>query len=162
MRADSNLTQHYRAILSYTGLIFLLAGVLILTPLFVLFAWFEEYIYAPGFIFPAAILALIGVGLWRIFRLSKPVVLTVQEGGVIVLFSWVVVCLFCAMPYMLIQKLNFTQAVFESVSGWTTTGLSMIDVTKASHLILMWRSITQIAGGAGMARPLLMQRPHCW
>jgi len=49
---------------------------------------------------------------------------------------------------MLIQKLTFAQAVFESVSGWTTTGLSMIDVTKALHLILIWRSITQIAGGA--------------
>ncbi len=52
---------------------------------------------------------------------------------------------------MAIQKLNFTQAVFESVSGWTTTGLSVVNVENASHLILLWRSIMQWAGGAGLA-----------
>lgn len=151
MRTDISLKQHYRAILSYTGLIFLLAGALILTPLLILIGWPREYIYATGFIYPAAVLALIGVTMWKIFRLSKPIILNIQEGGVIVLFSWVMVCLFCALPYMLVQKLTFAQAIFESVSGWTTTGLSMIDVTKASHLVLIWRSITQIAGGAGLA-----------
>lgn len=52
---------------------------------------------------------------------------------------------------MIAQKLNFTQALFESVSGWTTTGLSVVDVTQCSRLILLWRSIMQLAGGAGLA-----------
>jgi trk system potassium uptake protein TrkH len=55
------------------------------------------------------------------------------------------------MPFMIIQKLTFTQAIFEIVSAWTTTGLSVVDVTKASHLILIWRSTMQFAGGAGLA-----------
>jgi len=50
-----------------------------------------------------------------------------------------------------VTGLNFTQAVFESVSGWTTTGLSVVDVTQASHVVLLWRSIMQLAGGAGLA-----------
>ncbi len=47
--------------------------------------------------------------------------------------------------------LPFSRAVFESVSGWTTTGLSVVDVTKAGPMILLWRSVTQLAGGAGLA-----------
>jgi trk system potassium uptake protein TrkH len=52
---------------------------------------------------------------------------------------------------MTIMKLNFTQSLFESVSGWTTTGLTVIDESKAPHLILLWRSLMQLAGGAGLA-----------
>jgi trk system potassium uptake protein TrkH len=52
---------------------------------------------------------------------------------------------------MTIQGLNFTQAMFESTSGWTTTGLSVVDVTKASRLILLYRSTIELFGGAGLA-----------
>ncbi len=52
---------------------------------------------------------------------------------------------------MLLEGQGFTQAVFEAVSGWTTTGLSIVDVTGASHPLLLWRSIMQLAGGAGLA-----------
>ena len=52
---------------------------------------------------------------------------------------------------MTVQKLSFTHAIFESVSGWTTTGLSVVNVEQASHLILLWRSVMQWAGGAGLA-----------
>jgi trk system potassium uptake protein len=45
----------------------------------------------------------------------------------------------------------FSRALFESVSGWTTTGLSVVDVTSAGPMILFWRSIIQLAGGAGLA-----------
>jgi len=50
-----------------------------------------------------------------------------------------------------LERLTFTQAVFEAVSGWTTTGLSVVDVTQASRPILLWRSLMQLAGGAGLA-----------
>ncbi|MFA6472717.1 MAG: potassium transporter TrkG, partial [Candidatus Latescibacterota bacterium] len=65
--------------------------------------------------------------------------------------GWIGVYLFSSVPFMMIQKLTFTQAIFEIVSAWTTTGLSVVDVSKASHLILIWRSIMQFAGGAGLA-----------
>jgi trk system potassium uptake protein TrkH len=52
---------------------------------------------------------------------------------------------------MAIGGLNFTQAVFESTSGWTTTGLSVVDVSVAPRLVLLYRSLMQLAGGAGLA-----------
>ena len=150
MRTDARLKQRYQAILSYTGFILLLAGVLMLTPLLTLIAWPEESIYSTGFIFPAVLLCGVGAGLWRLFRPPNTITLTVQEGGVVVLFSWISVCVVSACPFMFVQGLNFTQAVFESVSGWTTTGLSVVDVTQASHPILIWRSTMQMVGGAGL------------
>lgn len=151
MRADVNLKQRYRAILSYTGPILFLGGLLMLSPLLALAAWPDEWVHSLGFILPAIVLAGIGSGMWRIFRPHNPTILTVQEGGIIVLLSWVGICLFSAWPFMVVQKLGFTQAIFESVSGWTTTGLSVVDVTGATHLILLWRSLMQLAGGAGLA-----------
>ena len=151
MREARYLRQRYRAILSYTGAILALAGALMLTPLLALLAWPQERGQAWAFAVPAAVMGALGLGMWRWLRPRDGVVLSVQEGGVIVLLSWVFVCLFSAWPFMAVLGLNFTQAVFESVSGWTTTGLSVVDITAAGHVILLWRSIMQLAGGAGLA-----------
>ena len=85
------------------------------------------------------------------FRSASSITLSMQEGGVIVLASWIVVILFSAWPFVPVAGLSFSRAVFESVSGWTTTGLSVVDVTRAGPMILLWRSVIQLAGGAGLA-----------
>lgn len=151
MRTDIRLKSRYAEILSTTGFVLALSGFLILTPLLCLLAWPEESIHWPGFVWPAVLLSGMGMVLRWVFRRPTAATLSVQEGGVVVLLSWVIVILFSAWPLMAVQKLNFTQAVFEAVSGWTTTGLSVVDVTKASHLVLLWRSNMQLAGGAGLA-----------
>jgi trk system potassium uptake protein TrkH len=93
----------------------------------------------------------LGVVCWRLFRSKNGQSLDIRQSAVIVVLSWLTVCLFSAWPFMALQDLNFTQAIFESVSGWTTTGLSVVDVTQASHVVLLWRSLMQWAGGAGLA-----------
>jgi len=143
--------QRYRAIFSYVGTIFIFSGLLLLTPLVCLLFWPQEVKHAAGFVLPAGILIILGFTVWRLFRSSRQMILNIQDGGIIVVLSWSIVCLFSAWPFMEIQRLDFTQAVFEAVSGWTTTGLSVIDVSKTSHIILLWRSIMQLAGGAGLA-----------
>ncbi len=149
MRKNEHLKKLYCAILSSTGIIFIIISMLIVTPLIVLVQWPEEMKYSPGFLIPSIALGLLGLILWRGFRLKRPAVLTVQEGGVIVLITWITACVFSAFPLMIILKLNFTQAVFESVSGYSTTGLSVVDVTAAPKMVLLWRSIMQFAGGSG-------------
>ena len=156
VRGDVNLGQRYRAILSYTGAILLVASFLMVAPLLALTAWPEESTHSISFILPAAVLGGIGAVTWRMLRPREPTVLTVQEGGVIVVLSWIVVFLFSSWPFVVVQKLGFTQAVFECVSGWTTTGLSVIDVAGTTHVILLWRSIMQLAGGAGLAIIMLV------
>lgn len=151
MRGTGYLRQRYRAILSTTGFVLILCAGMMLTPLLALLVWPGELLQAWAFVVPAVVTGAAGLIGWRLLRPRSDVVLTVQEGGVIVLLSWVIACLLHALPFMALSGLNFTQAVFESVSGWTTTGLSVVDVTKASHVILLWRSILQFAGGAGLA-----------
>jgi len=64
----------------------------------------------------------------------------------------VIISLLSAIPHILLGNLSFSQAVFESVSGLSGTGLTMFtDVTKLSKLLLFWRSFTQYVGGAGFA-----------
>jgi trk system potassium uptake protein TrkH len=151
LREKQYLKQRYAAMLSSTGIILLLSGAVMLSPLAVLLAYPQETVLAPAFVIPSGSFGLMGFVLWRGFRSAPNVTLSIQEGGVIVLISWVVVILFSAWPFVWVLKLDFSRAIFESVSGWTTTGLSVVDVTGAGHIILFWRSVMQLAGGAGLA-----------
>ncbi len=132
-------------------MIFLLSGLVMLTPLLILLAYPEEAVHAWAFGLPAGGLGLTGFLLWKLFRPAYHNPISIQEGGVIVLISWIVAVVFSALPFMFVVGHTFSQGVFESVSGWTTTGLSVVDVTKAGPMILLWRSITELAGGAGLA-----------
>jgi trk/ktr system potassium uptake protein len=151
LREKEYLKQHYAAILSSVGMILLLSGAVMLTPLFILITNPEEVAFASAFIIPAGGLGLLGITLQRVFRSASNISLSIQEGGIIVLLSWIVVILFSAWPFVPVLGLRFSRALFESVSGWTTTGLSVVDVTQAGRMILLWRSIIQLAGGAGLA-----------
>jgi trk system potassium uptake protein TrkH len=114
----------------------------------------EEMKLVWGFLFPGCSLTLMGLFLWLKLSPSpqeQRESLNLQEGAVVVVLTWLLAISFSTIPFLSVGGLNFTQAVFESTSGWTTTGLSVIDVTQASHLILLLRSLTQLLGGAGFA-----------
>jgi trk system potassium uptake protein TrkH len=145
------ILRSYANIIHYIGLILILVSILMLSPSLCLFFWPGEIELAGGFIAPAVVMLFLGAFFWLLFRNKDGQFLDIQQSAVIVVLSWITVCFFSAWPFMAIQKLNFTHAVFESVSGWTTTGLSVVNVEQCSHLILLWRSIMQLAGGAGLA-----------
>ncbi|MEO0457355.1 MAG: TrkH family potassium uptake protein [Cyanobacteria bacterium P01_A01_bin.114] len=145
------LRHRYQAIWGYTGLICLIAGLGILAPLVALVAYPEERNLAWGFLLPGLLLSGIGLVLWRWLAPKKSSSLTLQEGSVIVVLAWLLAIAFGTLPFMLLDGLTLTQAVFESTSGWTTTGLSVVDVTQTSHLILLFRSTMELLGGAGLA-----------
>ncbi|HSM54521.1 MAG TPA: potassium transporter TrkG [Candidatus Sulfomarinibacteraceae bacterium] len=151
MRLAEHLRRRYTAILKYTGLIWTIVGLLILSPLLALpFLWHER-ILAWGFLLPGLALAVAGFILWATLKPPDGLSLTVIEGTVIVVISWLMATAVGAMPFLLVGHLSLTPALFESTSGWTTTGLSVVDVTTAPRLILLYRSIMQLAGGAGFA-----------
>ncbi|PZD72742.1 Trk system potassium uptake protein TrkG [Acaryochloris thomasi RCC1774] len=151
MRYHQLLRQRYRAIFGYTGLVCFISGLTILAPLLALIFYPEELSLAWGLLLPGLGMALVGLLLWKELAPKKSVSLTLPEGAVIVVLSWIVAISIGTIPFITIQDLTFTQAIFESTSGWTTTGLSVVDVTQASHLILLFRSTIELAGGAGLA-----------
>jgi trk system potassium uptake protein len=75
-----------------------------------------------------------------------------HEGYIIVSLVWIVFSVFGCMPYILSGAIpNITNAFFETMSGFTTTGSTILtDIESLPHGILFWRSITQWLGGMGM------------
>jgi len=75
-----------------------------------------------------------------------------REAYIIVSLTWVVVSFFGSLPYLLSNSIpNLTDAFFETMSGFTTTGSSVLnDIEALPHGILFWRSITQWLGGMGI------------
>ena len=75
-----------------------------------------------------------------------------KEGYLIVTGIWVLFALFATLPFLFSGSIkNFTDAFFESMSGFTTTGATVIsDVEKLSNGILFWRSMIQWVGGIGV------------
>ncbi|MFW6371912.1 MAG: TrkH family potassium uptake protein [Bacteroidota bacterium] len=75
-----------------------------------------------------------------------------HEGYIIVSLVWVVFSLFGSLPYIISGAIpDFTNAFFETISGFTTTGSSiMTDIESLPHGILFWRSISQWLGGMGI------------
>lgn len=136
---------------AYEGLILFLLGLLVICPLPALIVWPEEAGQVWWFLLPGGGLTALGALLWWSLRPKEPMSLSTPEGAVIIVIAWAAAMLAGAVPFIGCAGLNFTEAVFEATSGWTTTGLSVVDVTKASHLILLHRSVMQLAGGAGLA-----------
>ncbi len=77
---------------------------------------------------------------------------SLKDGFIIVSVSWVIVSAIGALPYWVTGSLpTFVDAMFESMSGFTTTGASVCeDVEKLPHSILFWRSLTHWLGGMGI------------
>ncbi len=75
-----------------------------------------------------------------------------REGYLIVGFSWIAMCLLGALPYfILLPDISLINSIFESSSGFTTTGATIFnDVERLPHGLLFWRSLTQWIGGMGI------------
>lgn len=78
-------------------------------------------------------------------------VIRFKEGFGIVTFSWVGAALFGAIPFILVGELGVVDAIFETMSGFTTTGATIInDIESLPAGLLYWRSLTQWLGGMGI------------
>lgn len=141
----------YRGVMRALGSILVIMGVIFLTPLIALVFYPLEHASAIPFLASGLSLILGGALLVAISGKGVRAPLSELNGSVVVLVSWVIACVASTIPLMRLGGLGFTQALFETVSGWTTTGLSVVDVSNASRTILLWRSIMQLAGGAGLA-----------
>ncbi|MCK5098809.1 MAG: TrkH family potassium uptake protein, partial [Desulfobacteraceae bacterium] len=99
-----------------------------------------------------AITMISGFSLIFLGRKSEIDFLSQREGIAIVALGWTAMGLFGAFPFFLGDTfLSFTDAFFESVSGFTTTGSSVMTNIEAAPLsILMWRSFIQWLGGMGI------------
>ncbi len=104
------------------------------------------------FVISAGVTLFIGVGLILANRSGGAAQLTLREAFLLTTLTWLVIGVFAALPFMLSQLgLGFTDAYFETVSGITTTGSTVIaDLDAASPGLLLWRALLQWMGGIGI------------
>ncbi|WP_167612953.1 TrkH family potassium uptake protein [Maribellus sediminis] len=141
--------MNLKIILKVLGLLLLVEGVAMLLAMLVAIIYNESDIVT--FLISAAINLGVG-GLITALTWKAKKDIGKREGFIIVTMVWVVFSLFGSFPYMISGSIpNFTDAFFETISGFTTTGSSILnDIEALPHGILFWRSITQWLGGMGI------------
>ena len=116
------------------------------------FAWYYGESAFP-LLLSSGITGLIGGVLWFTNRPEiRKKGIGKREGYLIVTLSWIVVSLFGSLPYLFSNSIpGFTDAFFETISGFTTTGASILnDIEVLPKNILYWRAMTQWMGGMGI------------
>lgn len=142
--------MQYKTIFRLLGILLLIFGQSMLTPLLIN-AVFQEGVWSP-FIIAYLFTEITGLGLWLTF-IGNRGELKIRDGFLLVVLFWVAICLFASIPLLLtIDTLpSITDAIFESVSGITTTGASVIkDLDSLPHAILFYRQQLQFIGGIGI------------
>ncbi|UCG55415.1 MAG: TrkH family potassium uptake protein [Dehalococcoidia bacterium] len=127
-------------------------GLVIIVPLIILPYYRLEIYLAKYFIVAAVITASLGMGLQYFFKGNENEKdLKPDDAFIVITLVWSLAIGFSALPFILSGFMGPIDALYESTSGWTTTGLSMMTASQAPYLFLFWRSIMQFIGGAGIA-----------
>lgn len=123
--------------------------------LFLVITLFVSLIYREddymAFLYTAGITFSVASGLLFYSRNCRPE-LKKREGYIVVSVVWIIFSIFGCLPYMFSGSIpDISNAFFETMSGFTTTGSSVLNnIEEMSHGILFWRSLTQWLGGMGI------------
>ena len=133
---------NWKIIARFIGLLLLLSGAMMLLAL--LFSLKDNKSVLVGIVVSSGITLSAGALLY-LLGLRASSAIKKRDGYLIVTLGWVAMTLFGALPYFFTGAIpSVTNSVFESVSGFTTTGASILsDIEIMPKSILFWRSITQ-------------------
>lgn len=139
------------------GKVLLIEGVLMVLPVIC------GIFYGEGVVIFYALAAAVYIGLGFLISMKKPKNMTIfiKDGCIATALSWILLSVCGCIPFMLTKEIpSFTDAVFETASGFTTTGASILtNVEALSHTSLLWRSLTHWIGGMGVLVFLLAVVP---
>ena len=142
--------MEYKKLGKILGKIMILEGILMLAPLAISFIYRESIVHILAFFIPIIVLTAMGF----LLQIPKPQRnhLYPKEGFALTAMVWIVMTLFGAIPFVINGDIpNYIDAFFEIMSGFTTTGSSIItDITTLSHSSLFWRSFSHWIGGMGI------------
>jgi trk system potassium uptake protein TrkH len=142
--------MHFRQILRLIGILNVFLGLFMLAPLLV------SLIYSDGSFLPILYSFVItsggGLLLFLVTRKADYNALSQREGMAIVTFGWLSAGFFGALPFLFSGSIGtLTDAFFESLSGFTTTGASILNsIESLPQGVLFWRGLTQWLGGMGI------------
>ena len=142
--------MNYKMMGKFLSLILFLEAFFMLPALFISL-YCGDHMATKGFLVALAAAAVPATVLYFICR-SAPSAFYATEGFVCVALSWIVMSLVGCLPFCISGEIpGFVDAFFEMVSGFTTTGASVLnDVEALSHASLFWRSFSHWIGGMGV------------
>ncbi|WP_083573301.1 TrkH family potassium uptake protein [Winogradskyella jejuensis] len=143
------MTLNYKIIFHFLGLLLLFNGG------FILLATLISLIYKDGVTLELLLsgFTILLIGAFVMFNTrNHRKEMNKREGYIVVTFGWLVMSLSGALPYMVTEAIpTFTDAFFETMSGYTTTGASILnDIEIIPKGVLFWRSMTHWIGGMGI------------
>ena len=135
-------------IMRVVGQVMLILASFIMVPFF--FGILDEGVFYYSFLITSCMAG--GVGFLLYHYGTNTNVYSVRDGFLVVSATWILASIFSALPFYFSGVLEqFVDALFESVSGITTTGASMIDdVSALPRAFILWRGLTNWIGGMGM------------
>lgn len=141
--------MNHKMVFNTVGKIVLVEALLMFLPCFISFYYREEC--AWSFLLAVLIAVVAGTVLMAVSRTNNDVIYA-KEGFVTVSLSWILLSLIGALPFTISGEIpSYVDAVFETVSGFTTTGASILtEVECMSRGLLFWRSFTHWIGGMGV------------
>lgn len=142
---------------SSMGKLMLIVSGLVTAPILLLLFYPENMEYISSFLMTGLISVILSIIVCIATKKNnneEP--FTMNKGSITVLFIWLYSFFIGALPFVFGNQLTFIQALFESVSGWTTTGLSVMDVRDVPKIYLFYRSFMQYCGGLGFVMVMVM------
>ena len=141
--------RDFRSILNILGLLLCIESSAMLVPMFV-DLYYGNYDWVQ-FFYISLLTFIIGIILYFSFR-KKNIKLSIRQAFVLTISSWLIIALFGSIPFIYsVSSLSYTDAFFESVSGITTTGATVIsNLDSLTEGILIWRALLQWFGGIGI------------
>lgn len=139
------------------GNVLKIEGILLVLPAIVSGIYMEN----EGICYISVSLACLSLGFLMTRKPPESQVFYLKEGCIMTSLSWLLLSFFGCLPFYLSKEIpSFTDALFETISGFTTTGTSVLsDVEALSHCALFWRSFTHWIGGMGVLVFLLAVVP---
>ena len=141
--------RDFRSILNIIGILLCIESVAMLIPMFYdLYFKNDDWVQ---FLYSSLITFFIGIILYFSFR-KKDIKLGIRQAFLLTISSWIIISIFGSFPFIYSSSsLSYTDAFFETVSGITTTGSTVINnLQSLSEGILIWRSLLQWFGGIGI------------
>lgn len=140
-------TDTVRTVFHLLGVLLIIFCPLMLIPLVPVFIY-KEFALIKIFFIPSMISLVIGLALRRFVR---PGTARYLQSLLVCGMAWVVLSVFASIPFWLGTSMSFLDAYFETVSGFTTTGITLFtDIESLQNSILFWRGFIQWLGGLGI------------
>lgn len=139
----------YKLIFGYLGIFLIFIGITCLLPLFLLIFYPNESQYWINFFIPGISTVAAGIGLMQLLRGCKGAKLGKHQDSVMLVLIWLLAINICAVPFMMRSDMSFTQAIFETTSGFSTIGLTVYTDFDC-HLFVFYRSVLTLLGGVGL------------